>query len=131
MSQLLRDAEAFIQDNKDEVFGSTYKASPDPFPKGAHIERAVIGVPATYTEAQRAATRRAALQHTTLKEVHLLTESTAAALSYGLMAAGDKVVGVFDMGGGTLDVTLMKVADTGACQVVATAGHPNVSVINY
>lgn len=58
-------------------------------------------------------------------QVHFMVESTAAALSYGLLVAGHKAVLVFDMGGGTLDVTIMAVR-SGTCQVLATAGHPKV-----
>ena len=54
-----------------------------------------------------------------------MVESTAAALSYGLLAVGRKTVLVLDMGGGTLDVTLTDV-DSGRCSVLATAGHPKV-----
>lgn len=55
-----------------------------------------------------------------------MVESTAAALSYGLLVAGSKRVLVFDMGGGTLDLTVMAIRE-GSCQVLATAGHAKVS----
>lgn len=58
-----------------------------------------------------------------------MVESTAAAFSYGLLVVGKKTAMVFDMGGGTLDVTIMAVSD-GKCQVLATAGHPKVSMLS-
>ena len=54
-----------------------------------------------------------------------MVESTAAALSYGLLAVGSKTVMVLDMGGGTLDVTITAVRE-GKWDVLATAGHPKV-----
>ena len=51
-----------------------------------------------------------------------MVESTAAAMSYGLLVAGKKTVIVFDMGGGTTDVTIMSIDDGKFC-VEATAGH--------
>ena len=54
-----------------------------------------------------------------------MVESTAAALAYGLFVVGSKNVMIFDMGGGTLDITVMRV-DNGRCQVLSTAGHPKV-----
>lgn len=54
-----------------------------------------------------------------------MVESTAAALSYGLLVAGTKNILVFDMGGGTLDMSVMTVSE-GKCTVEAVAGHPKV-----
>ena len=57
----------------------------------------------------------------------MMIESTAAALAYGLMVAGKKNVFVFDMGGGTLDASIIAIEE-GSCMVLATAGHPKVII---
>lgn len=82
--------------------------------------RVVVGVPAHFTEPQRAATRQALLE-AGFSSVSLMTESTAAAVAYGLFVAGHKLVLVFDAGGGTTDVTLMRITD-GSFEALATAG---------
>lgn len=55
-------------------------------------------------------------------QVHFMIESTAAAMAYGLLVAGTKNVLVFDMGGGTLDITILHI-DNGSYQVLFTGGH--------
>jgi hypothetical protein len=55
-----------------------------------------------------------------------MVESTAAALGYGLVNAGSKTVMVFDMGGGTTDISVTGVSDSGTCTVEAVAGHGQV-----
>mmetsp|Transcript_745 Transcript_745/g.1237 ORF Transcript_745/g.1237 Transcript_745/m.1237 type:complete len:723 (-) Transcript_745:28-2196(-) len=89
---------------------------------GTHIVRCVLGVPASFSNAQRNATRLAA-EEAGFTDIHLLIESTAAALGYGLLCAGDKRILVFDMGGGTTDATVMGVVNGGQCEVTAAAGH--------
>lgn len=59
-----------------------------------------------------------------------MVESSAAALAYGLLVVGQKTVLVFDMGGGTLDITIMGIA-AGLCRTLATAGHPKVFPVVY
>ena len=51
-----------------------------------------------------------------------MVESTAAAMAYGLLVAGEKTVLIFDMGGGTLDLTIIHICD-GKFEVMAVAGH--------
>lgn len=90
---------------------------------GQPIEGAVITVPAYFDEAQRQATRDAA-KLAGLPVLRLLNEPTAAALAYGLdqQIAEGQVHLVFDLGGGTFDVTLLRMQD-GVYQVMATGGH--------
>jgi len=89
--------------------------------------RVVIGVPATYAAPQRTAVRRAATL-AGFTDVHLCVESTAAAVAYGLGVAGSKHVMTIDIGGGTSDITIMRITDditsTAGCtfQVVTSAG---------
>ena len=91
---------------------------------GAHfgepVRRAVITVPAYFDESQRQATR-AAGRIAGLEVVRLLNEPTAAALAYGLRRQNG-VIAIYDLGGGTFDISLLRVTD-GVFEVLATNGH--------
>lgn len=85
------------------------------------VRKAVITVPAYFHDGQRAATKRAG-ELAGLEVVRILSEPTAAALSYGLGRLGEKAkVAVFDLGGGTFDVSILEMRE-GFFEVVATAG---------
>lgn len=85
------------------------------------ITRAVITVPAFFNDAQRNATKRAG-ELAGLTVERILAEPTAAALAYGLDKLGEqKKIAVFDLGGGTFDVSILEMRD-GVFQVLATAG---------
>ncbi|MCS7184802.1 MAG: Hsp70 family protein, partial [bacterium] len=89
---------------------------------GEKVEKAVITVPAYFNDNQRQATKDAGTI-AGLEVVRLLNEPTAACLAYGLDRSGtDQRIMVFDLGGGTLDVTLMEMSKEGAFEVVATSG---------
>ncbi len=64
-----------------------------------------------------------------LLQVHLMIESTAAAMGYGLLVAGTKNAMIVDMGGGTTDLTLLHIAD-GVHDVEATGGHTGLGGCN-
>jgi len=89
---------------------------------GAPVEEAVITVPAYFSDAQRRATRQAG-ELAGLRVERVLNEPTAAALAYGLAegADADGPVLVFDLGGGTFDVSVLEMND-GIMEVRATAG---------
>jgi len=88
---------------------------------GRRIDQAVITVPAYFHDAQRAATRRAG-ELAGLEVVRILNEPTAAALAYGLDKLEDRSrVAVYDLGGGTFDLSILEMQD-GVFQVVATHG---------
>ena len=89
---------------------------------GAVVEEAVITVPAYFSDAQRRATRRAG-ELAGLKVERVLNEPTAAALAYGLAqgADADGAILVFDLGGGTFDVSVLEMND-GIMEVRASAG---------
>ena len=76
---------------------------------GAPVRRAVITVPAYFSDAQRQATRDAG-EIAGLEVVRILNEPTAAALAYGSDREGDRTVLVYDLGGGTFDVSLVQVS---------------------
>ncbi len=85
------------------------------------ITRTVITVPAFFNDAQRNATKRAG-ELAGLTVERILAEPTAAALAYGLDKMGEqKKIAVFDLGGGTFDVSILEMRD-GVFQVLATAG---------
>ena len=89
---------------------------------GQKVERAVITVPAYFDDAQRQATRDAG-QIAGLDVIRILNEPTAAALAYGAhrVSGGRRVIAVFDLGGGTFDISIMSV-DNGIFEVLATGG---------
>jgi len=88
---------------------------------GQPVQKAVITVPAYFDDAQRQATKNAG-EIAGLEVVRIINEPTAAALAYGLDKAGqEQKILVFDLGGGTLDVTIMDFGQ-GVFEVVATSG---------
>jgi len=88
---------------------------------GTTVTQAVITVPAYFTDAQRQATQDAG-KIAGLEVLRIINEPTAAALAYGLDKDNNQRVLVFDLGGGTFDVSLLEIAD-GVFEVLATAGN--------
>ncbi len=88
---------------------------------GQKVTEAVITVPAYFTDAQRQATKDAG-QIAGLTVKRIINEPTAAALSYGIDKEEDQRVMVYDLGGGTFDVSIIEMGD-GVQQVLATAGN--------
>ena len=87
---------------------------------GHKVEKAVITVPAYFNDAQRQATKDAG-QIAGLDVVRIINEPTAAALAYGLENEKSEKILVFDLGGGTFDVSILDIGD-GTFEVVSTAG---------
>ena len=88
---------------------------------GEKITSAVITVPAYFTDAQRQATKDAG-KIAGLEVKRIINEPTAAALSYGMDKENDQKVMVYDLGGGTFDVSIIEIGD-GVQEVLATAGN--------
>ncbi|MBU2573749.1 MAG: molecular chaperone DnaK [Elusimicrobia bacterium] len=89
---------------------------------GDKVEKAVITVPAYFNDNQRQATKDAGTI-AGLEVVRLVNEPTAAALAYGIDKEGrDQKIMVFDLGGGTLDVTIMEMGKEGTFDVISTSG---------
>jgi len=88
---------------------------------GGDLVGAVITVPAYFDDAQRQATKDAAAL-SGLHVLRLLNEPTAAAVAYGLDSGVDGVVAIYDLGGGTFDISLLKM-QRGVFEVLATAGN--------
>ena len=88
---------------------------------GEKVTEAVITVPAYFTDAQRQATKDAG-QIAGLNVKRIINEPTAAALSYGIDKEEDQKVMVYDLGGGTFDVSIIEMGD-GVTEVLATAGN--------
>ena len=84
------------------------------------VSKAVITVPAYFNEASRTATRDAA-QLAGLEVLRLVNEPTAAAIAYGLDAAPEGIYAVYDLGGGTFDISILQMTK-GVFQVLATGG---------
>jgi molecular chaperone DnaK len=99
LQKLKRDAEAYL---------------------GEKVTDAVITVPAYFNDAQRQATKEAG-EIAGLNVLRIVNEPTAAALAYGLDKGDDQTILVFDLGGGTFDVSLLEIGD-GVVEVKATSG---------
>ena len=87
---------------------------------GRPVHRAVITVPAYFTDAQRQATREAG-RIAGLEVVRIINEPTAAALAYHAGDAGQRTILVYDLGGGTFDVSVVRI-ESGVVEVLATSG---------
>ena len=88
---------------------------------GTSVTQAVITVPAYFSDAQRQATKDAG-KIAGLEVLRIINEPTAAALAYGMDKEADQKIMVFDLGGGTFDVSLLEISD-GVFEVLATAGN--------
>ena len=88
---------------------------------GETVTHAVITVPAYFNDAQRQATKDAG-KIAGLEVQRIINEPTAAALAYGLDKDGDQKIMVYDLGGGTFDVSILELGD-GIFEVLATAGN--------
>ncbi len=103
---------------------------------GEKVTEAVITVPAYFNESQRRATKDAG-QIAGLEVKRIINEPTAAALAYGLDKKGDRKIAVFDLGGGTFDISVLELGD-GVFEVKATNGDTflggedfDQKIINY
>jgi molecular chaperone DnaK len=103
LMKLKRDAEAYLGDT---------------------VNQAVITVPAYFDDAQRTATKEAG-QIAGLEVLRIINEPTAAALAYGLDKESDQTILVFDLGGGTFDVSILEIGD-GVFEVKATHGDTHL-----
>ncbi|ANZ14221.1 Chaperone protein DnaK [Streptomyces noursei ATCC 11455] len=91
---------------------------------GEDVADAVVTVPAYFNDAQRTATKEAG-EIAGLKVLRIVNEPTAAALAYGLDKENDQTILVFDLGGGTFDVSLLEIGD-GVVEVKATNGDTHL-----
>ena len=88
------------------------------------VDRAVITVPAYFNDAQRTATRDAG-RLAGLEVLRIINEPTAASLAYGLDKRNRGTIAVYDLGGGTFDISILKVED-GVFQVLSTNGDTHL-----
>merc|ERR1719486_489036 len=92
---------------------------------GKEVKNAVVTVPAYFNDAQRQATKDAGMI-SGLNVLRIINEPTAAAIAYGMdKKSGEKNIIVFDLGGGTFDVSLLTI-DNGVFEVVATSGDTHL-----
>ena len=96
---------------------------------GEEVKEAVITVPAYFTDAQRQATKDAG-EIAGLKVERIVNEPTAAALAYGIDKKANEKVLVFDLGGGTFDVSVLEIGDD-VVEVLATAGNNHLGGDNF
>lgn len=88
---------------------------------GEKVTQAVITVPAYFNDSQRQATKDAG-RIAGLEVLRIINEPTAAALAYGLDKEGNQKIMVYDLGGGTFDVSILEIGD-GVFEVLATSGN--------
>ena len=96
---------------------------------GEEVKEAVITVPAYFTDSQRQATKDAGVI-AGLDVKRIINEPTAAALAYGLEKKKEEKVLVFDLGGGTFDVSVLEISD-GVIEVISTAGNNHLGGDNF
>jgi molecular chaperone DnaK len=124
------------QDARVEILGKSYsppelsamilgklKAAAEDF-LGEKVGKAVITVPAYFNDAQRQATKQAG-EIAGLEVVRIINEPTAAALAYGLDKKSDETIAVYDLGGGTFDISVLEVG-AGVVEVKSTNGDTHL-----
>jgi len=97
---------------------------------GETVTEAVITVPAYFNDAQRQATKDAG-RIAGLEVKRIVNEPTAAALAYGLESKQDKNIAVFDLGGGTFDISILEITSDGVFEVKATNGDTFLGGENF
>src|SRR5713226_4259877 len=102
-----------LKHRAEEFFAAQGEVDPE-------VDRAVITVPAYFNDAQRTATRDAG-RIAGLEVLRIINEPTAASLAYGLNKRHTGLIAVYDLGGGTFDISILRVED-GVFQVLATHG---------
>src|SRR5438132_994643 len=85
------------------------------------VTKAVVTVPAYFNDNQRQATKDAG-QIAGLDVIRIINEPTAAALAYGFGKSLEKTIAVYDLGGGTFDISILEIGASGVFKVIATAG---------
>ena len=88
---------------------------------GADVQKAVVTVPAYFNDGQRQATKDAGAI-AGLDVIRIINEPTAGALAYGFGKSVDRTVAVYDLGGGTFDISIMEISSSGVFKVISTAG---------
>jgi Fe-S protein assembly chaperone HscA len=106
-----------LKKRAEEHFGAEGDIDPD-------VDRAVITVPAYFNDAQRTATRDAG-RIAGLDVLRIINEPTAASLAYGLDKKHEGVIAVYDLGGGTFDISILRIED-GVFQVLSTNGDTHL-----
>ncbi len=96
---------------------------------GAEVKQAVITVPAYFNDSQRQATKDAG-KIAGLEVLRIINEPTAASLAYGLDKKGDEKIAVFDLGGGTFDISILELGE-GVFEVKATNGDTHLGGDNF
>jgi molecular chaperone DnaK len=135
-----KNGDAYIE---AEVSGKTEKFAPEQISAmvlgklkadaeaylGEKVTEAVITVPAYFNDAQRQATKDAG-QIAGLEVKRIINEPTAAALAYGLDKGKDELIAVYDLGGGTFDISILEIGD-GVFEVKATNGDTHLGGDNW
>ena len=115
----------------EEISASVLRKLADDASKylGETVTQAVVTVPAYFNDSQRQATKDAG-KIAGLEVLRIINEPTAAALAYGLDKKDSEKILVFDLGGGTFDVSILEVGD-GVFEVISTCGDPHLGGDNF
>lgn len=105
------------------------KKTAEDFLGGEKIKKAVITVPAYFNDAQRQATKDAG-EIAGLEVMRIINEPTAAALAYGIDKKKERTIAVFDLGGGTFDISIVEISE-GVFEVKATNGDTYLGGANF
>jgi molecular chaperone DnaK len=122
------EKEQFVPEQISSMILAKLKADAE-FYLGEPVVEAVITVPAYFNDAQRQATKSAG-KIAGLEVLRIVNEPTAASLAYGLDKKGEEMIAVYDLGGGTFDVSILEISD-GFFEVKATNGDTHLGGDNW